>query len=241
MKKLLLFISLFFSLSLTTHAQIIGDTTLCKGDSTILTHPTPNGKWYSANITIAAIDSLTGMLIGIDSGTTTITYKTTRESDTIAVIVHPLPNPIIMVNAFEIGTLRPYSTYQWYAMDTPVTGATQRYYTLTTNGRFKVVVTDTNGCHDTSDVYEISNNVQSVNANKININIHPNPANNVININSDIHVDISVCSMDGRELIKINKAVCIDISSLADGMYIFRTRDANTGAFATGKFIKNSQ
>jgi trimeric autotransporter adhesin len=58
-------------------AYISGTTALCTGSGYILTNGTTGGTWSSSNTAVATIGSTNGLLIGISTGTATISYKIT--------------------------------------------------------------------------------------------------------------------------------------------------------------------
>lgn len=73
-------------------ATITGSHTVCATLSVPLSNATPGGTWSSANTSIAAVGSTSGMLIGVSAGTTTITYLLSSGCYvTHSVTVHPLP------------------------------------------------------------------------------------------------------------------------------------------------------
>ena len=53
---------------------ITGIATLCAGSTTTLGDPTTGGTWSSSDITVATVDVSSGVVSGIGSGTSTITY-----------------------------------------------------------------------------------------------------------------------------------------------------------------------
>ncbi len=57
-----------------TPAAIGGSTTLCDGSTTTLTNATVGGTWVSSNTVVATVGSLTGLVTGLSSGVTTISY-----------------------------------------------------------------------------------------------------------------------------------------------------------------------
>ncbi|MCD6013546.1 MAG: C-terminal target protein [Flavipsychrobacter sp.] len=134
-----------------------------------------------------------------------------------------------------------YSTYQWYMNGTAIPGATSNNVTVGPVGSiFTVVVTDINGCTDTSDAYIIVPlpiSVKSVIADN-DIRIYPNPATSVLHIDAPAPVYVSVFTADGRVLIDRKEAVSINVSQLADGMYMIKVYDENNNLLKTDKFIK---
>lgn len=74
---------------------IIGSVLVCPGVAAPLTGSPAGGLWVSADATIAAIGSLTGVVTGVATGTTFITYTlATTCRSTAVVTVQPLPAPI---------------------------------------------------------------------------------------------------------------------------------------------------
>ena len=90
----------------TYHLQAIsGLTGVCAGDTISLSDTTLGGTWSSSSAT-ATIGSSSGILIGIDSGTTIITYTTPNGcfvtiSDTVN-NCPPLKTPLIIDNSIDI-------------------------------------------------------------------------------------------------------------------------------------------
>jgi hypothetical protein len=70
------------------------------------------------------------------------------------------------------------------------------------------------------------NNVLSiVSLTKPDIVVYPNPARNLVNISSNEIIDeVSVYDMNGRQLMLKKNTTSIDISSLANGLYIFKVQ-----------------
>ncbi|MBL7690624.1 MAG: Ig-like domain-containing protein [Flavipsychrobacter sp.] len=55
-------------------AAIAGSGNGCMGQSTYVSHPIAGGTWSSSNIAVATINGTSGMVTGITTGSTTITY-----------------------------------------------------------------------------------------------------------------------------------------------------------------------
>ena len=75
----------------TTVGSITGLTTICSTDTTVLSDSTAGGIWTSSDTAIAAIDSFSGTLRAVSSGTTIITYTVTSGIATTTVTIHPTP------------------------------------------------------------------------------------------------------------------------------------------------------
>jgi len=55
-------------------AAITGNTNVCLGLTSTLSHPVTGGTWSSSNTAVATIDATTGVVTGVTTGTSTITY-----------------------------------------------------------------------------------------------------------------------------------------------------------------------
>src|SRR5690606_20869811 len=95
-------------------------------------------------------------------------------------------NPVITVDEFVLGTTTTYNSYQWCLDGVPLPGATDPTYTPTENGGYTVIVS--NGtCTDTSEVYEVNNvSVDDVNPVAGRIRVYPNPASDIVHIQSPV-------------------------------------------------------
>jgi len=87
-----------FTTNIEVPAGTIGGNDSVGIDSTLmLTNPVPGGTWVSADTTIAKFTATAGLIKGIDTGVTTVTYSVTNScgssSSTIAMNVGPLPDP----------------------------------------------------------------------------------------------------------------------------------------------------
>lgn len=58
-------------------ASITGSLNVCVGSTRTLGHPVSGGTWSSSNITVATIDTFSGVVTGITGGTITISYSVT--------------------------------------------------------------------------------------------------------------------------------------------------------------------
>lgn len=73
-------------------APITGTTSICQGDTSILSSTTPGGTWSSSNPGVAFIFMPSGQMIGLTTGTSIITYMLpTGCFAATTVIVNPVP------------------------------------------------------------------------------------------------------------------------------------------------------
>lgn len=97
------------------------------------------------------------------------------------------------------------------------------------DGEYQIIVTDTNGCIDSSDCITILDPPSSINENTNHIinNIYPNPTNGLINIElSDkvtLPLTIELIDVKGK-IVKdfsiTNKNSVVDLTSLPKGVYV---------------------
>jgi Secretion system C-terminal sorting domain len=141
-------------------------------------------------------------------------------------------------NTLSTGT---FTTYEWYKDGHFIPGATAATLTVKEGGNYKVVVLDANRCIDTSAVYKlagVSGVQQLVSADEIRI--YPNPASSVVSIDAPVLFNASVMSMDGKVLIRRSLAKEINVSTLANGMYMIMLYNERGQLLKAAKFVKES-
>ncbi len=219
------------SLTLCNNAPVNMVVTGATGSSTF--------QWYNGGVAIVGAtnssyitDTVGFYTITVSSGSCTITLS--------GVTVLPPPNPIVLHGAGNIIYTGSFATYQWYLNGTPISGATSSLYHTSSVGSYIVVVTDGNGCTDTSAALVISGggNNGIGNLNKGDIRLYPNPASSVIKVEAGFKVNVSVVSPDGKIVIRQNDATVIDVSGLANGMYMIMVYDETDALLKVDKFIK---
>jgi uncharacterized protein YjdB len=76
-------------------AAISGNSAICLGDTTVLTHPVSGGTWSSNHPFRATVDATTGQVIAVSVGLVTITYNTTATCySTFPMVIKALPTTI---------------------------------------------------------------------------------------------------------------------------------------------------
>lgn len=150
-------------------------------------------------------------------------------SNVVTVSVLPLPVPVITPAGNVLSTTT-FITYKWMLNGTLIPGATTQTHTATASGTYRVIVTASNGCSDTSAPLPFTTSVGDVDGIGAAIRIFPNPASDVLTIESPVAVDAVVSGMDGRVLLREEKASALRLSALADGLYTVCLTDRRTGA-----------
>lgn len=202
-----------------------GPLAFCGGGSVRLNGPS-NGRtyqWVHNNQPIAGATSgtYTATITGYYKLKITTSAFCPSVSDSVLVTAYPLPFPQVNRNGNVLSTASTYTSYQWYFNNQAIAGATANTYTISRDGRYKVVVSDADGCGGTSvDVPVNSLRVSAVSG--ADIVIYPNPASKMIHINSPVAVNIALSSMDGKVVLQQENARYLDISSLAEGIYMMQ-------------------
>ncbi len=221
-----------------------GTATLCRGHSVYMHVMSTGGagltyQWFQDGIMIpGATDSsytttTTGSFkVVVSNGVCNVTLTGT------SVIMAP-PNPVIAFTPPDILYTSSFVTYQWFLNWVAIPGATSNLIHEVGNGQYYVVVTDVNGCSDTSGQYSVVvvNGVKTV-LDPATIKIYPNPASSVLHIDAPVKVNVSIVSIDGKVLIEQKDAGDINIGSLANGMYMVMVYDENKILLKTTKFAK---
>ena len=158
----------------TTTAQISpgGITTLCAGDSVLLTANAASSYLWNTGDTSQAIYVHSSGNYFVDI-TNNLGCSATSAISTV--VINPLPAaPLIQESGTNLIS-SPASSYQWYLNSNLLNGADSAVYPVTQNGIYTVQITDSNGCSIFSQPY----NYTSVGLNKLqvskSISIHPNP------------------------------------------------------------------
>lgn len=161
-------------------------------------------------------------------------------------VINP-PLPIIGYNSTgpELFTGNFY-TYQWFRNDSAITsiltGSSSAVLPVSIAGFYTVVVSDHNGCFDTSASFQYpipdtSAAITNV-SNSSNITVFPNPATSMIHIAAPVSVNVSIMSTDGRTVLKQKDATDVNVADLSSGMYIIMIYDENNKLLKNQKFTK---
>ena len=149
---------------------------------------------------------------------------------TLSLTIAPVQHPAIRVNEFVLSTTRPYSHYHWMLETDTIPGATDSTYAVTANGNYRVIVTNDEGCSDTSDVYPVTNvSVASIPAWAQQVYIYPNPAHDVVYIRSPENVTVTLTDIRGRAVRAVPGSQPLPVGDLPDGIYLLRIAEQGTG------------
>lgn len=154
------------------NAAVKGSAVICKGGNTTLKAGIGNGLSYQWYYEGKIINGATDKTLSIDSAGTYYVIessdilKCTQASDTIKVKIVPLPEAELIPKkkdttiavdksvVLKANTGKGY-TYQWLKNNNKIEGATESMYTVTEEGTYSLLVTDSNQCTDVSDTIDV--------------------------------------------------------------------------------------
>lgn len=195
----------------------------------------------------------TGKVAIEDIGTATLTvtqpgkyYLVAQENDEcygksqeIWITQAALPNNEVTREEQTLIATEENATYQWLDCDNnnyPIEGATEQTFTPLVSGRYAVEITNASGCSVVSECYEvdvlgIKDIAQSA------VVLYPNPATTTLFLETPQQIKrITIHNMAGQTVLKNRNSSEIDISKLAQGLYII-TAKTDIGTWK-GKFLK---
>jgi hypothetical protein len=180
--------------------------------------------------------------LGYYAVTVTDVFGCTLTSTTSTITVDPLPiKPVINKIGSILSTANPYASYQWYRNGKIIVGATSRSYTISFDGDYHVVVTSSQGCKNISDVLSVQNlSVKQIARDGVKIDLYPNPAQSMINIDAPIDVNLVIRDIQGKQIMELKNAKQVDMSAYADGIYIFTLTDKEGVVVKMDKVVKRT-
>ncbi len=121
---------------------------------------------------------------------------------------------------------------QWYFNGNVITNATNQTYSPTVNGNYKVRVTSSTGCSDTSSTY-VYISPSTITDNGVGLTVYPVPANTILNVLFDAptNADMSLSLVSsigkivytGKQSIAAgNFSTILNVSNQAPGAYILK-------------------
>jgi hypothetical protein len=217
-------------------------TTVCQGDS--VTFTATGGGTYAWIKDGNDLNGATGSTY-YATGTGTYAVRVTTNGCTVTspavpVSVTPFTAPTITASGNVMGTAAIYNTYQWYIDGTAINGATGVTYTATQTGThvYTVCVTG-NGCSKCSPGYTLTVGIAHVSVDAIKV--YPNPVVDRLLIESPVPVNISLRSVDGKEVLAQDNAHILHIGNLANGVYMLRILDADNHLLKVERIVKTGK
>lgn len=214
----------------------------CNGDSVMLSAFTDTGyvyQWYKNGTAITgATDSMLRVnsdgvyTVKVSDGVCSVTSSLQQIS------VFPLPQPTVSANAQGVLETGSFVAYQWLKGTQIIAGATNYNYTPSSIGVYYVVVTDANGCTNTSAPYNVSPAaIPEIGANAA-VKVYPNPVTDMIHIDAPTATKAVLFTADGREVFSGQDVRWINVSSYTPGMYILQLFNHDGELIRQTKLIK---
>jgi hypothetical protein len=190
-------------------------------------------KYNGNNIPGALSDVYKTSVPGIYSVEVINNYGCASVSESRDILSDPGPNPRITSSDIILCTGN-FKAYQWYRYSDSVLTATSACFAPKSNGVYSVFVTNDNGCSKLSDPFEMDRVGHSY------VLISPNPSSSIVYINTSLVVNVVLSTMDGKILLRQDRAKQIDISGFADGEYMLWVFDQQNDAVRAERIVKIS-
>jgi hypothetical protein len=225
---------------------------ICAGDNTTLRisagelNDATEWSWYTGSCGGTAAGKGTALAV---SPTTATTYYVRAEGGCVAVqpctpydiTIAPAPAEpsisLVSEGLFSSNTMN----NQWYLDGVAINGATQQAYAPAQSGNYTVVVTNSDGCKNTSPVYaaKVGSNVSDD-----DVYLLPNPVHDYVKVQFTKivpQVVISIISFEGKKIISdrfTNTQVArFDTRQLQPGVYLVRIFSTD-GSVKTLRMVK---
>ncbi|MDR3679771.1 MAG: Ig-like domain-containing protein [Flavipsychrobacter sp.] len=195
-------------------------------------------QWYRNNVAIpgATTSNYTAVIAGSYTVGVTNSAGCTAFTSVETITTGVVPVPVITQSATQLCT-QSQGTYQWFLNGTALNGQTGSCITPGTQaGCYTVAVTNSSQCTGVSVPFCYSSGVANVTPTEIKL--YPNPATNVVNISSPEIVNVTINSLDGKQLMYVEHATAIDISKLANTIYMLKVYDKNNTLIKVEKLVK---
>lgn len=219
--------------------SITGNFIICEGDTTSLLASNASSWLWSTNETTQQI--AVAPQISQYYAVTVSDSNNCQGSDSIEVIVNPLPSsPIITQLGGDLNSSLA-SSYQWYDSNGPIAGATGQSYTPLANGQYWVEITDVNGCSALSDPFDFLHFGLPDGSPPKNFTLFPNPSpgkaflNRIQGWNGNAHVNVrdQLGRLIHQEVwLSANTTCKLDLSNQVSGLYFIEvTTSKSTSTF----------
>ena len=203
-------------------------STICQGDTAIITATGAHNYYWSSNanndiISVSPHSSTSYIVTGYSN-------DGCSSSVSVAIIVKPIPpKPIIIITNDSPFTLMSTSDIgnQWYLNDNPISGATDQTYIVNEDGNYFTIVT-IDGCSSLPSNLITTNNVGINDYTNDEILIYPNPAQDIIYIQSPNPIyEVMMINNLGQIVAHYSDTGIINIDQLANGVYqiMIKTED----------------
>jgi hypothetical protein len=217
----------------------------CEGSAVALNANIGTGLSYLWYLNDTPTTNTSGLYVAMKTGTYSL--KTTNSlgcssfSDTLHITVYDAPEPTIIRTGVTMTTAQSYAEYQWFLNNVAIGGATSQSYTATENGAYKVRVKDVNSCEGYSTLEFVQNVGITPTPTSLAIKVFPNPTTGILNIDAPVKVKASLHDVAGKIVAEESGVKQMDISRVANGMYLLYIYDMNGKALRIDKVTKSDR
>jgi hypothetical protein len=222
-----------------------GHLNICQYDSVTLSVGSGyvDYRWmiYGATIAPAMGDMLTtgtGGYYTVQVTDSNGCIQTTAQPTIVTIVQRPVP--VIRQEDAWLDAGAGYLRYQWYLAGAPVPGADSQWYLPVKSGVYTVEVTaDTlTNCPGKSD--ELMYTAVGVDGQGLAnaVRLYPNPANDIVRIESPVAVEVSITGMDGKLIFQGSDIKQLSVAGWPDGVYQVTLRNRNGGFIKAVKLTK---
>jgi hypothetical protein len=211
------------------------------GDNVILvSNETSGNQWYRDGVLIAGAigSSYTALTTGAYTDSITNSNGCRVGSLPMNILVKAAPaKPIINWNGNVLSTKSTASNFQWSVNNVALFGATQSSYKPLTVGFYKIQITNSEGCHNISDSFNLVvtalNNPATTTLTNL-ATVYPNPASPVLLVKfrevPNSTIEIRLMTSEGRSIQMVKtkeKLTTIPINNVPSGRYYVRITGKN--------------
>lgn len=231
--------SLSVQASLVASISHSGEETLCVGDTLVLTGGIGatayewlwNGQALSTDSILHATDTGSYQLVVHNS-------QCTDSSAILKIQYWPQTPPKIHFDGNYLVTENHYVQYQWYYDNQPITGANQYRWKPVAMGPYKVVVLDSNGCIQTSELYPMS---LSGRERTTRWKVYPNPARTQVQVQipGDIQGQFIMINAQGQTVLTTRLNARISLDGILPGIYWVLIRDESGNKLHSQILVKD--
>jgi hypothetical protein len=216
---------------------VLGNDTICSGDSVALKAWSADAvayNWYAADAAIpGATDSL---LMVTNSGVFKVEainqYGCSSFSANQTITQQPpLPNVNFTINGNTLITFLSGYNLQWLLNGNDIPNANATSYTITQQGIYSLRACDDFGCCRLSESFNLTP-VSISSISDLMVSVYPNPANQKLNVvfsSTGSATSLELVDITGRVCLfmEVNQTQSIDVSQLPAGTYLLRLVNAN--------------
>lgn len=215
-------------------------TVICNGQGALLQANPSTGysyQWQMNGFDIAgATNSTYTATIGSYYNVIISNGTCTNTSPPISISVNSLPVTIIQWNGTQLFTPFTFVSYQWYVSGVMIPGATQQYYTPTSNGVYYCRVGNENNCYNLSPNY----NLLTLSVNNLVtpiLQLYPNPTTGLVSLDNFTDGVLYVYNAMGQLVLQQTSSP-IDLSKQANGVYHIRAYNSAQELIGIGRVVK---